>query len=91
MQKVDLKTLSPSTLVIRQVPDDPNRFYVDAYTTNSSNIIDSRYFKDGRVEPFGLSNKSSFGPYEKGSDMENRVKNVLSRLIVYCGGKKDSF
>jgi hypothetical protein len=87
--EVDLKNLSPNSL---KLIGFKSRFYYEVSTTNSElkvtgyqqNITDTK-----KVER--NSSVITFGPFETGNNLEDRVKNVIIKLITKCGGKKDTY
>ncbi len=87
---VDLSLLNPYSFIKVVLKD---RFYYKVLTKNSTKKIVYKY-TDFIYPTVSTSNESFvlIGPFsieEQGLDV--RVKNVLTKLIISCGGRKDSF
>jgi hypothetical protein len=87
--KVELNKLSPKNIFIHSFN---GKFYYDVYTTNSKKVIPV-YFFAANEKPYLLeySSKVRIGPFREGQNLEKRVKDVIIKLILSCGGKSDSF
>lgn len=87
--KVELSKLSPKNIFIHSFN---GKFYYDVYTTNSKKVIPV-YFIAPNEKPTLLeySSKIRIGPFKEGQNLEKRVKEVIIKLILSCGGKSDRF
>lgn len=87
--KVDLSKLSPKNIYIHSYE---GKFYYDVYTTNSKKVIPVYFFAPNEKPTLlEYSSKVRIGPFREGQNLEKRVKEVLIKLIMSCGGKPDSF
>jgi hypothetical protein len=86
---VSLSKLNPNDI---QIHNNKGKFYYDVSTTNAVKIIEV-YYSTPNTTPYVISKQSSarIGPFNEGQNLENRVKEVLIKLIKSCGGKGDTF
>jgi hypothetical protein len=90
-----LKDLNPGSLTIKSVKDEHNdKFYIVVQTTNSCKCVRRDIFgAEGNLEESRMETDLWIGPFPNQMEDEEKmkIKSVIKRLIVACGGKEDLF